>query len=639
MDGAASGGRQQMSRLTVRALLGIAAVVAVPALASAQPGSAMSLFQERCVTCHVATPPPDSRAPSLESLRNLSPETILVAITTGPMAPNSTGLTDPQRRAIAEYVGGRGIGASEKTSASVMTNQCRPEKMGDIAKMPRWNGWGADVENSRLQPSKAAGLKPDDVPRLKLKWAFGVPNATAMYAQPAIAGGRLFVGSDNAVVYSINAQSGCVYWSFQAGAAIRTAMSVGQVTGQAGARYAVYFGDLNGAVYAVNAETGTLLWKQQADSHSLARITGAPTLHRGRLYVPVTGYEEAVAANPTYECCTFQGAVVAYDANTGAQVWRASTIAAPLTRTRKTSLGTQLWGPAGAGVWSAPTIDVRTNSLYVATGDAFTAPAAPTSDAIVAFDLDTGRQKWARQMTPDDAYIYGCGGARQSETCPATQGPDFDFGASPILRTLPNGRRVLTAGQKSGVAWGLDPDKEGAVLWEHRIGKGSVTGGIEWGGAADEQVVYFTNNDSRLGPGEAGGLAAIRLATGERLWLTKPPVSPACQQAAAARGGRGGRGGGFGCSPGQPAAPTLIPGVVFAASMDGVIRAYDTRDGRVIWEIDTARPFPTINGVEGKGGAINGPGPVIVDGILYVTSGYGTIGGVAGNVLLAFARE
>ena len=162
----------------------------------------------------------------------------------------------------------------------------------------------------------------------------------------------------------------------------------------------MYFGDLNGAVYAVNAETGTLVWKQQADPHPLARITGAPTLHRGRLYVPVTALEEGVASNPKYECCTSQGAVVAYDANTGAQIWRASTISAPLARTTKTSVGTQLWGPAGAGVWSAPTVDERTNSLYVATGDAFTAPAAATSNAIVAFDLDTGRQALGQTIDP-----------------------------------------------------------------------------------------------------------------------------------------------------------------------------------------------------------------------------------------------
>jgi polyvinyl alcohol dehydrogenase (cytochrome) len=633
--------------MRVRTLLALAVATATSSVGYAQ-GPGMTLFQERCATCHMATPLPDNRAPSLTGLRNLSPEAILVAITTGPMAPNATGLTDPQRRAIAEYLGGRAIGASETSAASAMTNQCRPGAMGDVAKMPRWNGWGADVENSRFQPSKAAALKKDDVPKLKLKWAFAVPHATSMYGQPAIAGGRLFLGSDNAVVYGLNAETGCVYWSFQAGGAIRTAISVGPITGQPGARYAVYFGDLNGAVYAVNADTGTLIWKQQADPHPLARITGAPTLHRGRLYVPVTALEEGVASNPKYECCTSQGAVVAYDANTGAQIWRASTILAPLVRTTKTSLGTQLWGPAGAGVWSAPTVDERTNSLYVATGDAFTAPAAPTSDAIVAFDLDTGRMRWAKQMTPDDAYIYGCGGARQSETCPPTQGPDFDFGASPILRTLPNGRRVLTAGQKSGVAWGLDPDKEGAVLWEHRIGKGSVTGGIEWGGAADEQMVYYTNNDGRLGPAEAGGLAAIRLATGERLWLTRPPpcptvAAPGANPPGPAPGGpgRGGPGrGGFGaCSPGQPAAPTLIPGVVFSGSMDGVMRAYDTRDGRIIWEFNTRRPFPTINGVEGKGGGINGPGPVIAAGILYVNSGYGAIGGIPGNLLLAFARE
>ena len=638
--------------MRVRTVLALAVALAPPSLGYAQ-GPGMTLFQERCVTCHMPTPLPDNRAPSLTDLRNLSPEAILVAISTGPMAPNATGLTDPQRRAIAEYLGGRAIGASETSSASAMTNPCRPSAMGEIAKMPRWIGWGADTDNSRFQPGKVAGLKKEDVPKLKLKWAFGVPNATAMYGQPAIAGGRLFVGSDNAVVYALNAETGCVYWSFQAGAAIRTAINVGAITGQPGARYAVYFGDLNGAVYAVNAETGTLLWKQQADLHPLARITGAPTLHRGRLYVPVTALEEGVASNPKYECCTSRGAVVAYDANTGAQLWKASTISAPLARTTTTSVGTQLWGPAGAGVWSAPTVDERTNSLYVATGNAFTAPAAATSNAIIALDLNTGRIRWAKQLTPNDAYIYGCGGARQSETCPSPMGPDFDFGASPILRSLPNGRRVLTAGQKSGVAWGLDPDKEGGVLWEHRVGKGSVTGGIEWGGAADEQTVYYTNNDSRFGPTtEAGGLAAIRLSTGERLWLTKPPLTPC--RGFGARGanpsgpgpapetggpGRGGPAGPGGCTSGQPAAPTVIPGVVFSGSMDGVMRAYDTRDGRVIWEFNTLRPFPTINGVEGKGGGINGPGPVIAGGILYVNSGYGAIGGIPGNVLLAFAPE
>jgi polyvinyl alcohol dehydrogenase (cytochrome) len=635
--------------MRVRTVVLLAIVVTTPALVYAQaPQLPVTVFQERCATCHTVTAAPDSRVPTLDALRSLSPEAILVALTTGAMAPNATDLNERQKRALAEYLGGRPIGAGDTAPASAMTNQCRPSAMGDIEKLPRWNGWGADVENSRFQSGQRAGLKKDDVPKLKLKWAFAFPNITSAYTQPAIAGGRLFVGSESSFVYALNAETGCVYWSFRAGTAVRSAISVGAITGQPGARYAIYFGDLNGAVYAVNAETGTLIWRQQADSHPLARVTGAPVLHRGRLYVPVTGFEEAVAANPKYECCTTQGSVVAYDANTGAQIWKASTIPdQPPARTKKTSLGTQLWGPSGASVWSAPTIDERTNSLYVATGDAFTAPAAPTTDAIVAFNLATGRMRWYKQMTPDDAYLVGCGGPKQSETCPTPLGPDFDFGASPILRTLPNGRRVLTAGQKSGVAWGLDPDKEGALLWEHRIGKGSVVGGIEWGGAADEQVVYYANNDGFLGPKEAGGLAAIRLATGERLWLTKPPPCPdpaaGGANPASAGGvpgaGAPGRGGAGRCSPGQPAAVTVIPGVVFSGSQDGMMRAYDTKDGRIIWDYDTNRPFSTINGVEGKGGGINGPGPVIAGGTLYVNSGYGAIGGIPGNVLLAFAAD
>jgi polyvinyl alcohol dehydrogenase (cytochrome) len=634
--------------MRMRTVLALAVSLTAPALGYAQaPPGPMTTFQDRCATCHTVAPPAGSRVPSFDALRNLSPEAIFIALTTGPMAPNATDLTESQKRALAEYLGGRPIGAGETAQASAMQNRCRPDAFADIAKMPAWNGWGADIENSRFQSTERAGLTQGDVPKLKLKWAFAFPNATSVYAQPAIVGGRLFVGSANSFVYALNAKTGCVYWSFRAGNAVRTAVSVGPITEQPGARYAIYFGDLTGAVYAVNAETGSLIWKQQADPHPLARITGSPTLHRGRLYVPVAGYEEAVAANPKYECCTTQGAVVAYDANTGARIWRASTITEPLARKGKTSAGTQLWGPSGASVWSAPTIDERANILYVATGDAFTAPAAPTTDAIVAFDLDTGRMRWSKQLTPDDAYLVGCGGPRSSETCPTPLGPDFDFGASPILRRLPNGRRVLTAGQKSGVAWGLDPDKEGAVIWEHRIGKGSVVGGIEWGGAADDQIVYYPNSDSRLGPSEAGGLAAIRLATGERLWMTKPPpcqsagspgANPASSGPAPGTGGPG-RGALGGCSPGQSAAATVIPGVVFSGSMDGVMRAFDARDGRIIWEFDTRRPFSTINGVDGKGGGINGPGPVVAGGIVYVNSGYGSVGGIPGNVLLAFAAD
>jgi polyvinyl alcohol dehydrogenase (cytochrome) len=239
----------------------------------------------------------------------------------------------------------------------------------------------------------------------------------------------------------------------------------------------------------------------------------------------------------------------------------------------------------------------------------------------MALDLDTGRRLWTRQLTPNDAFLIGCGPKSTSETCPQEVGPDFAVGTSPILKSLPGGRRILVVGQKSGIAWGINPD-DGAVLWQHRVGQGSPLGGIEWGGAADEQHVYYPNADGLLGNKAAGGLAAIRIATGERVWWA-PPI-PLCPDNTPK------------CIPSQSAAATALPGVVFSGATDGMMRAYDTRDGKVIWEFATARDFETVNGVSARGGSINGPGPTVVGGMMYFVSGYGAFGQMAGNVLLAF---
>jgi len=292
---------------------------------------------------------------------------------------------------------------------------------------------------------------------------------------------------------------------------------------------------------------------------------------------------------------------------------------------KKNSIGTQLWGPAGAAIWSSPTIDTRRGLVYVATGNAYNDPAAESSDAVVALDLKTGKLRWAKQVTPRDTYVVGCGAnAPSRDNCPDDMGPDFDFGNSPILRRLPNGRSIITLGQKSGVAWGLDPDKEGAVVWQHRVGKGSALGGIEWGSAADDQFGYFPVADLQFGPTEAGGLYALRLATGEEAWHWRPN----CQATDRA------------CAQANSAAISVIPGVVFSGATNGMLRAYATADGRVIWETNTAQEFPTVNGVPGKGGSINGPGPVIAGGMLFTNSGYAYIGfGQPGNVLLAYGSE
>ena len=341
-------------------------------------------------------------------------------------------------------------------------------------------------------------------------------------------------------------------------------------------------------------------------------------LHEGRLYVPVSSLEELLAADPEYPCCTFRGSVAALDAATGEPIWQSFTIPeTPRPRGRNPE-GAFLMGPSGAAVWSAPTVDAERGLIYAATGNAYTEPAAATSDAIVAFDIDTGAIRWTHQLTPGDAFILNCRGGNPN--CPDDDGPDFDFGSSPVLVSMTDGRDLLVIGQKSGVGYGLDPDRDGAIVWQYRVGAGSALGGIEWGFAVDARKAYFANSDY-LTP-EPGGLAAVRLRTGELVWYAEPH-EPVCDR----------------CSPALLAAVTAIPGAVFSGAYDGLFRAYDAENGSVLWEHDTNRAYDTVNGVTAKGGSINGPGAVVVDGMVYVNSGYAAFGGRPGNVLLAFGVD
>ena len=489
-----------------------------------------------------------------------------------------------------------------------------------------WNGWGADVSNTRSQTARQAGLTDARVSTLKLKWAFGIPDATQSRAQPAIAGGRMFFGSTPGIVYSLDAKTGCTYWTFKAQAGVRTAISVGPYKGAGGtAGYAVYFADASANAYAVDAMTGKQIWTRKLDDHAAARSTGAPILHDGRLYTPVAGVsEENAAARPQYECCTFRGSLSALDANTGDVIWKAYTITEPPKPRGKSTTGAQLWGPAGAGVWSAPTIDTKRGSIYVATGNGYSDPPQLTSDAVLAFDLKTGKMKWASQVTPKDVWILGCGGnaPAPNPNCPESIGPDYDFAASPIVATLPGGRDLIVVPQKSGVGYGLDPDKQGAILWQYRFGRGSGIGGV-WGAAVDQQQAYFSAADY-LTPAP-GGIHAVRLDNGERVWYT-PPRPALC-------------GSGPGCSAAQSAALTVIPGVVFSGSADGGLRAFSTKDGSIVWEFDTNRDFETVNGVKANGGSMDGPGVVVAGGMLYISSGNGGLVGRPGNVLLAFGVD
>jgi polyvinyl alcohol dehydrogenase (cytochrome) len=595
----------------------------LPALAQ-QSGAA--LYAQHCATCHDAGDP-QSRIPSRSALQSMSFEHVLRTMTSGSMADMAKERTDDERKAIASFVTGGMSSNSPATGSNEGAAECpnRPLRFGGALDSLQWNGWGADLDNSRFQPAEIARLTPDQVPRLQLKWAFGFPGVSAAIAQPTVVGGILFVGGADRKLHALDAKSGCTIWTYATEAPVRTAVSFGPMSGTD--QFAVFFGDVRANAYAVNATTGALVWKTKVEDHPTARITGTPSLFSGTLYVPVSSIEEATGSRPSYECCTFRGSVVALDAATGRQIWKAYTIADPAHPTIKNAVGTQLHGPSGASVWSSPTIDVQRQALYVATGNSYSNPPADTSDAILAFDLKTGRMLWHRQATPKDSFMVACFSA-DTTNCPEEHGPDHDFGQSPILVTLHDGKRILAIAQKSGVVHAFDPDREGEALWETRIGKGGPLGGSEWGSAADHDRIYVANSDvqflrdgtRRLDPAKGGGLFALNLSDG-KITMQVPPVPCGDRDR---------------CSPALSAAVTAIPGVVFSGGVSGYLRAYATDDARLLWEFDTARDYATVNGVPGHGGAIDGPGPVIVDGMLYVNSGYAQWSGIPGNVVLAF---
>ena len=592
-------------------------------IVSAQQPDGAAVYKAACAPCHDQ---PQGRTPSLEALKDRTLSAVLRALNGGSMAIQAEALSQAERRAVSEFVAGKPVGSVSETAgmcsatAGASADSARHQQPS-LTSIDGWNGWGLDLSNSRYQPKP--GLTAAEVPNLKLKWAFGFPNSSQAYGHPAIIGGRVFVGSDNGRFYVLDANTGCIHWSFEADGGIRTAPSVGALKPGGAGRYAVYFGDIKGSAYAIDATSGELIWKKKVDDHTYARVTGAPTLHDGRLYVPVSSVEEVPAAQPGYQCCTFRGSVVALDAATGSEIWKSYTVPEAPQPAGRNAAGTQLWKGAGAAVWSAPTIDPVKGVLYVGTGNSYTAPAVDTSDSVMAMDLKTGKILWWNQVTQGDAFVIGC--RRDNANCPKELGPDYDFGNSPILRSLPGGKQIIVIGQKSGVVYGLDPDNKGKVVWQFKAGKGSSLGGIEWGSAADDQNAYIPVSDVLAAPADAGGLFALKLATGEKVWNTPAPKLECT--------------GGRGCTGAQSAPVSVIPGVVFSGSVDGHLRAYSTSDGSIIWDYNTAKEFETVNRVPAKGGSIDAAGPAIADGFVLTNSGYALWKGLPGNVLLAFSAK
>ena len=474
------------------------------------------------------------------------------------------------------------------------------------------------MEGTGFRSGPRSGISTRTVGGLRLKWAFGFPDATIVRSRPALVGNWVIVGSQFGDVFALNRKTGRIGWIFTANAAIRGAISVVK----SGKDITAYFADYSTAVYAVDVKKGKLLWTKRAGFDQQSATTGSVVVYNGKLYVPISSLEVASAVNGKYDCCVSSGGAVALNARTGEELWHYR-ILPPAKLSGKKKNGKPFLGPSGAPVWCSPTVDAKRGLLYIGTGENYSYPATNTSDAIQALDLNTGKLVWNFQATTNDIYNSSC---PLLNNCPDKAGPDLDFGMAPLIIKGQDGKDILVAGQKSGVVYALTPET-GKPIWQTRIGKGGALGGVHWGMTTDGKMLYAANSDNMLaidrrdtGSKPSPGIYALDMRTGKVAWNTP---SPDCGEKK-------------NCFAANSAAPCAIPGIVFAGGLDGHIRAYRAADGKIVWDFDTAREFETCNGVKGHGGAIDGPSPVVSDGMLFVNSGYGMFGEMAGNLLLAF---
>jgi polyvinyl alcohol dehydrogenase (cytochrome) len=584
----------------------------------AEEVSGATIFEENCAACHNGNVP---KAPHQIVFRMSAPESILETLKNGVMQAQAGHLSLAEKTAVAEYLSGQKIGQSE----AVATKMCSAP-LNLAAGADQVTSWGMGLKNERYRAATQTKLTRANIGDLKLRWAFAYPGASRARSQPTVYGDVIFVGSQDGTVYALDMASGCAYWTFKAEAEIRSAISIDATAD--GVR--LYFGDFKGHVYGVEGQNGKLIWSSTLDDHADVTITGSPRLHDGRLYVPMSSSEWATAADPNYSCCTFRGGVAAFETATGKMLWKSHVIQEePAPTGEENPLGVPFLAPAGAPVWNSPTIDEKRGVLYVGTGEAYSSPAAKTSDSVVAFRLRDGAFMWAKQLLPGDAWNMSCF-IGSTFNCPSENGPDLDVGAPPVLVQSAEKGDMIVVGQKSGAVYGLDPDDQGRIVWKQKLGRGGLAGGVHWGMAAHGEVVYAPMADTSFGEEHAEeafpGVFAVNAFSGERLWYTRAEGD--CPEGSKPA-----------CDPGVSAAISVTDEIIVAGAYDGLLRIYDRDSGAEIWRYQTNRAFETVSGGKGHGGAIESDGPVLTQGMILVNSGYLFGSRLPGNVLLAFSID
>ena len=618
-----------VKNLMQRTSLMMAAAVLMP-LANAAPSSTvepseganagsvdgMALYQAHCAACHDGQVP---RAPHMITFSTIGAATILNAMNNGVMRAQAAALSASEREVLAGFLAGEAMAPPKPILAC-------SDPMSELASVDAaaMQGWGGNAENHRH--SDGAGLDRNNVDQLALKWVFAYPGALRARSQPLVHDGVIFVGSQSGDIYALDLESGCAHWTYSAGAEVRSSLSLGRVPGRDDP--VLYMGDFSATVHAIDASDGSLIWRSSVGDHPDATITGSPKLHEGSLYVPISSSEWATAADPGYACCTFRGGVVSVDATSGELNWRAHVIDQPAAETGETNpFGAVRKGPAGAPVWNSPTIDAKRGVLYVGTGEAYTSPAADTSDAVLAFSLATGERQWAKQLLGGDAWNMACF-IGEAANCPEEDGPDLDIGASTVLWSGGD-RDYLLVGQKSGDVYALDPDKGGAVVWHNKVGRGGFLGGVHWGMSVNEDSLFVPIADTTItgrftGP-VSPGIHALDPTSGEVRWYT--PSAPDCEGKSPIPV----------CDQGMSAAITSTDQLIFAGSLDGNLNVYDSLSGEILWSFDTFGDFESVSGDTALGGSIESDGPVLYKGHVLINSGYQFGARMPGNALMVFS--
>lgn len=493
-----------------------------------------------------------------------------------------------------------------------------------------WPSAGQNIQNTRSNDTESK-IGVNNAAQLAQKWMYVADGDIS--ATPTVAGDSVYIADWGGSIHRINRNTGIVVWKKDVATLVGTAGTKSR-TSPAVAGDAVIFGTQAGAwLVAVSKTDGHLLWKTQIDAHPFAIVTQSPVVHGNRVYVGAASTEEAVVAfaGAFYPCCSSRGSVAALDVNTGAIVWQTAMI--PPTRVAE--------GFSGAGVWgSTAAIDVKRGSLYVTTGNNYSAPQSVKDcvrdagedisavvactpadvhfDSVLALDLTTGAIKWSRRFWGYDAWNVACisipGFPIDPYWCPSPMGPDYDFAQGASLFTVKKGGKpvdLVGAGQKSGYYWALNPDT-GAVVWSREVGPGGTLGGLEWGSAVDGTRVYAalvnTAHDGYLlqpsgTPANSGGWAALDAATGAPVWQVEDPEHN------------------YALGP-----VSVANGVVYGCSMgpQGTAYAFNAATGATLWSFAT--------------GASCNNGPAVDNGVVYWGTGYSNQGlGTPNNKLYAFS--